>query len=223
MYCCNLINNLYNMSCSKEFIQTTNKEINIMSKKVLSSIQQEQKLMKVKLTTDQIQSIVSTLNPVEVVEQPEVVIPTDQQIMNLLVEEGIIPDLNVVVATSLEYVKWSDTSDEETVHIGVLTVEDEDTVTLLTKYGEMTFMKNDGLFEPSTREQFERVVIPVKEQEVKVVGDSKMSKATLIYQEMIKVATNRRIDIIRKIMSELDMSLSGASTYHQTIKVKLSK
>ena len=169
------------------------------TKSIITSESIELAILATVLSQEQINSIVSTLNPVEIE-------PTHQ-----------------LVATSLEYVKWSDTSDEETVHIGVLTVEDEDTVTLLTKYGEMTFMKNDGLFESSTREQFEQVVVPVKEEVTKVVGDSKMAKATLIYQEMIKVATNRRIDIIRKIMAECDMKLSGASTYHQTIKVKLSK
>lgn len=179
------------------------------SNKSITSESIELAILATVLSQEQIDSIVATLNPVEVVESTEVV----------------VPNLNVHVATSLEYIKWAENSDEEVVHIGVMTVEDEDTVTLLTKYGEMTFMKDDGIFSPSSRTEFEEVVIPVKEVVEKQAdtGLSKMSRATLIYQEMIKVATNRRIDIIKRIMAECDMNLAGASTYHQNIKVKLNK
>ena len=130
----------------------------------------------------------------------------------------------VHVATSLEYVKWSENSDE-VGHIGILTVEDEDSVTILTKNGEMTFMKNDGLFESSSREEFENVVIPVKEVVVSTGSETKMDKARKIFLEMYnsKEVTYRRIDIINRFVSEIGISKEHASTYHQSTKVKLKK
>ena len=52
---------------------------------------------------------------------------------------------------------------------------------------------------------------------------SKMSKAVVIYQEMISQNNIRRIDIIKQFMSQLDMSKEGASTYFQNVKTKLNK
>jgi len=102
--------------------------------------------------------------------------------------------------SSIDYIKWTDI-DEETVHIGVLTKEDDEYITFLTKYGEMTILRKDGIFEMSSREEFELVIVPeIEEKSTIIIGESKMARATLIYQEMIKVNTNRRIDIIRKFM-----------------------
>lgn len=176
------------------------------SNKIVSKTSEviENELLSVKLTDEQIQSINSTLNGIVEVEKE--------------VEH------TVHVATSLEYVKWSQDSDD-VGHIGILTVEDEDSVTILTKNGEMTFMKNDGLFESSSREEFENVVIPVKEVTKVVENESKMSKATKLFLEMYNSTEvkYRRIDIINKIMEEVGMSKDGAQTYHQTIKTKLKK
>lgn len=51
---------------------------------------------------------------------------------------------------------------------------------------------------------------------------TKMSKAVVIYQEMISQKDIRRIDIIKQFMSQLDMSKEGASTYFQSIKTKIN-
>ena len=173
----------------------------------VSSEEIEQQINSAILTDEQVDSIVTTLNgPVE--EKEVLVIP----------EVVVIPETQLV-----NYTRWSNNSDHEVTFIGVVTLEDEDSVTILTKSGEVTLFKNDGLFEPSNRDEFEAVVIPVKEEVKLPVGTSKMDRATAIFVEMSKDATNRRIDIINKFRTELDMSMSGASTYHQSIKVKLQK
>lgn len=120
----------------------------------------------------------------------------------------------------LKYVKWTSSDEVPVVHVGVVTKEDDNSLTFLTKYGEMTIQKTDDQFESSTREEFEQVVVPVKE--VPVTGETKMAKATKIYLEMTSdpKVTHRRIDIIHRFMNELHISQPHASTYHQSIKVK---
>lgn len=124
------------------------------------------------------------------------------------------------VLTSLEYVKHTS---NEVVNVGVLTLEDDDSVTILTKEGEKTFLKMDGVLENSTRQEFEDVVIPVKDVEVKVIGQSKMDKARIIFVNMSQDVTKRRIDIINQFVTELGISKEHAGTYHQTIKTRLKK
>jgi hypothetical protein len=125
----------------------------------------------------------------------------------------------------VEYVRWNNTL-EEAVHIGVLTQETETSVTLLTKYGEMTIPKEDGDFTESTREEFESVVVEVIPEEVVVeveakVG-SKMEQAIDIFKRMTRANYTRK-DIIIEFKDQLDMKDAGASTYYQNIKTKLAK
>lgn len=123
----------------------------------------------------------------------------------------------------VEYIKWSNEL-EEVVHVGVLTQETETSVTLLTKYGEMTIPKEDGDFTESTREEFESVVVevPVQEKVLETKEGTKMDKAVEIFKRMTKLNYSRK-DIIIEFKNQLDMKDAGASTYYQNIKTKLSK
>jgi hypothetical protein len=129
------------------------------------------------------------------------------------------------VISSVEYVRWTDSSDMEVVYVGVMTKECPDTITFLTKSGEMTIPKMDGHFEMATREDFDNSTGPVAKVESAVVveGNSKMAQATRIFIEMSADPKNRRIDIINAFVSQLGIKSAHASTYHQTIKVKLTK
>jgi hypothetical protein len=123
----------------------------------------------------------------------------------------------------VEYFKWINTK-EEVVHIGILTQETETSVSLLTKYGEMTIPKSDGDFIESSREEFESVVVEVPTKEVVVfepkVG-SKMEQAMDIFKRMTRANYTRK-DIIIEFKDQLDMKDAGASTYYQNIKTKLA-
>lgn len=121
-----------------------------------------------------------------------------------------------------EYYKWSVTENGETIeHIGVLTKDNDDSVCLLTKYGEMTIPKNDGVFTESTREEFEAVTLPPKEIVVKSTTEtregSKSQRAMDIYTRMTAEGKARK-DIITAFKSQLDMGDAGASTYYQNCK-----
>ncbi len=124
----------------------------------------------------------------------------------------------------VEYVRWHNEL-VEAVHIDVLTQETENSVTILTKYGEMTIPKEDGDFTESSREEFESVVIevPVKEEVViETKTGTKIDKAVEIFKRMTAIGHARK-DIIQAFISELDMGNAGASTYYQNIKTKLTK
>lgn len=124
-----------------------------------------------------------------------------------------------------EYYKWSVKEDGQTIeHIGILTKENDDSVCLLTKYGEMTIMKNDGEFTESTREEFESVIIQPKEVEVNVEvrEGSKSQRALDIYTKMLADGKSRK-DIITAFKSQLDMGDAGASTYYQNCKKSTTK
>jgi hypothetical protein len=132
---------------------------------------------------------------------------------------------NSSVISSVEYIRWTDSSDMDIVYVGVMTKECDDTITFLTKSGEMTIPKMDGHFELASREDFDNSVGPVVKEEKTVVveGNSKMAQATRIFQEMSVDPTVRRIDIINAFVAQLGIKQAHASTYHQTIKVKLTK
>lgn len=126
-----------------------------------------------------------------------------------------------------EYIKWSPVEDPSIVHVGILTEENDDDIKFLTKCGEMTILKSDGYFQSSDREEFEHVIVPVKEVEVNITEivsktGSKVEKALLIYNTMTSEGKVRK-DIIKTFMDQLDMSVAGAGTYYQNIKKKLSK
>lgn len=125
-----------------------------------------------------------------------------------------------------EYYKWSVQENGETIeHIGVLTKDTDDSVCLLTKYGEMTIQKNDGIFTESTREEFEAVVVQPKEVVVKTTETregSKSQRAVDIYTKMVAEGKSRK-DIITAFKSQLQMSDAGASTYYQNVKKSTTK
>ena len=126
----------------------------------------------------------------------------------------------------VEYVKWSIHEDgEDVVHVGVLTKEDQASVTILTSYGELTIPRDDGFFEESTREEFEQVIVEVPEKEEQVVivtkEGSKSEKALAIFQQLNVDGKQRKL-IIDTFKSQLDMGSPGASTYYQNIKNKLN-
>ena len=124
----------------------------------------------------------------------------------------------------VEYVKWINV-DESIEHVGVLTSETDDSITLLTKHGEMTILKSDGVFEESTQEEFQSIIVEEKQVKVKSTSETKqptkVQQATAIFIKMTTEGFSRK-DIINEFKSQLDMGDAGAGTYYQNVKKKIS-
>jgi len=135
-----------------------------------------------------------------------------------------------------EFVKWS-SSDESGKfdHIGQVINRTDKSVTLLLSTGStMNIPVDDGEFKSIKQPKDWSLSKPEKDQPKSIkkstttstkksTGETKKDKAVAIYKEMMNGSTHpTRKDVINRFMTELDMTINGASTYQYNIKKELS-
>ena len=107
---------------------------------------------------------------------------------------------------------------DELSYTGILTVETEHNATILTKYGEMTFSKNDaGSFNEASRDDFEKskVVLPELTPLIKVTAVAKLGTKTNQASDIIKqMGDVCKLDIITALMHQLQITKSNANIYY---------
>ena len=120
--------------------------------------------------------------------------------------------------TTLPYYRWTNTTGETFSHVGVLTVESEDQITLLTKFGEMTFPRNEGMFDEATRDEFNAVETPINPEPDAVIKSTRAGTKTEIAADIINnMSGSDKKDIITALVNQMSITRGNASIYYSKL------
>lgn len=119
--------------------------------------------------------------------------------------------------TTLPYYRWTNNIGETFSHVGVLTNESEDQITLLTKFGEMTFPRNEGTFDEATRSEFELVEVPVAVETVQVKETKSGSRTETAADIISNMPGVDKKTIIDALVAQMNITRGNASIYYSKL------
>lgn len=132
----------------------------------------------------------------------------------------VITTTPLTPVSNIQYYRWA-SKEESFSYVGILTAENSTHVQLLTKVGEMTIEKTDGVFTDATREEFEAAEGYLAEPKAvstdKVVttktprNGSRTEQAANIINQMPGA---EKADVLDELMKQMQITRGNASIYY---------